>query len=127
MTADHDRPAADPNKVDTIRLALMLTELPLPRIKQLWQDFAARADAEGWPAARFLAALAERRSDGAMGNWRLAHLDGDGVWDRVGGFAQEPPQFRSRDFGTGDLTNDRPVEPERLTRVAAAPGLLEGQ
>ena len=37
----------------------MLTELRLPTINQLWQSFAARADAEGWPAGRFLAALAE--------------------------------------------------------------------
>jgi len=28
-------------------------------LKTIWPDFAARADKEGWPAARFLAALAE--------------------------------------------------------------------
>lgn len=60
MTAAKDRPAADLNKVDAIRLALMLTELRLSTIKQLWQDCAARADTEGWPAGRFLAAFAER-------------------------------------------------------------------
>ena len=49
--------AADP--IDTARLALLLAELRLPAIKQVWADFAARADKEGWPAARFLAALAE--------------------------------------------------------------------
>ena len=59
MTAADDRPAVDRNQVDAIKLALMLTELRLPTIEQLWQDFAARADAEGWPAGRFLAALAE--------------------------------------------------------------------
>ena len=37
----------------------MLTELRLPTINQLWQSFAKRADAEGWTAGRFLAALAE--------------------------------------------------------------------
>ena len=31
----------------------------LPTINQLWQSFAKRADAEGWTAARFLAALVE--------------------------------------------------------------------
>jgi DNA replication protein DnaC len=36
-----------------------LNELRLPAIKQGWADFAARADKEGWPAARFLATLAE--------------------------------------------------------------------
>jgi DNA replication protein DnaC len=49
--------AADP--IDTARLALLLAELRLPAIKQVWPDLAAQADKEGWPAARFLAALAE--------------------------------------------------------------------
>jgi len=45
--------------VDAARLSLLLTELRLPAIKQLWPAFAERADKEGWPAARTLAALAE--------------------------------------------------------------------
>lgn len=45
--------------IDAQRLTLMLNELRLPAIKQLWSDFATRADKEGWPAARFLSALAE--------------------------------------------------------------------
>lgn len=45
--------------IDTARLSLMLNDLRLPAIKALWSDFASRADKEGWPAARFLAALAE--------------------------------------------------------------------
>jgi DNA replication protein DnaC len=45
--------------IDAQRLSLMLNELRLPAIKQMWGDFAARADKEGWPAARLLAALAE--------------------------------------------------------------------
>ena len=45
--------------VDAARLALLLAELRLPAVKQVWPDLAARADKEGWPAARFLAALAE--------------------------------------------------------------------
>jgi len=44
---------------DTARLPLMLTELRLPSIARLWPDFTRRADEEGWPAARLLAALAE--------------------------------------------------------------------
>jgi DNA replication protein DnaC len=48
---------ADP--IDAGRLTLALNELRLPAIKTLWPDFAARADKEGWPAARFLAALTE--------------------------------------------------------------------
>jgi DNA replication protein DnaC len=45
--------------VDTARLALLLNELRLPAIKVVWAQFAEQADKEGWPAARFLAALAE--------------------------------------------------------------------
>ncbi len=49
--------ATDP--VDDARLALLLGDLRLPAIKHIWPGFAERADREGWPAARFLAALAE--------------------------------------------------------------------
>jgi DNA replication protein DnaC len=59
MTDKDDVTAPDPNKVDAMKLSLMLTDLRLPTINQLWQSFAKRADAEGWTAARFLAALAE--------------------------------------------------------------------
>jgi DNA replication protein DnaC len=47
------------NTVDAARVELMLGELRLPAIKLMWAALAARADKEGWPAARFLAALAE--------------------------------------------------------------------
>jgi DNA replication protein DnaC len=45
--------------IDAQRLGLILNDLRLPAIKLVWPDFAARADKEGWPAARLLAALAE--------------------------------------------------------------------
>ena len=45
--------------VDTARIALLLAELRLPAVKLVWADLAAQADKEGWPAARFLAVLAE--------------------------------------------------------------------
>jgi DNA replication protein DnaC len=45
--------------IDTARVELLLTELRLPAIKQIWPKLAEQADKEGWPAARFLAALAE--------------------------------------------------------------------
>jgi len=45
--------------VDTARLGVMLNELRLPTIKSIWPRFAEEADKEGWPAARFLSALAE--------------------------------------------------------------------
>ena len=49
----------DAAKVDSLRLSLMLNELRLLACKQLWPRFAEQADREGWPAARFLAVLAE--------------------------------------------------------------------
>ncbi len=49
--------AADP--IDAARIALLLSELRLPAVKQVWASLAAQADKEGWPAARFLAVLAE--------------------------------------------------------------------
>jgi DNA replication protein DnaC len=49
--------AAEP--IDTGRLSLALNDLRLPAMKLIWPDFATRADKEGWPAARFLAALVE--------------------------------------------------------------------
>jgi hypothetical protein len=47
------------------RLTLQLNDLRLPAIKQGWAVFAERADKDGWPAARFLAALAEHELPGA--------------------------------------------------------------
>src|SRR5262250_3769532 len=44
---------------DAARTELLLAELRLPAIKQIWASLAAQADKEGWPATRFLAALAE--------------------------------------------------------------------
>ncbi len=45
--------------VDVARLPLLLGELRLPAIGRLWAEMAERSDREGWPAARFLSALAE--------------------------------------------------------------------
>ena len=45
--------------VDAARVELLLADLRLPAIKLMWAKLAAQSDKEGWPAARFLAALAE--------------------------------------------------------------------
>ena len=45
--------------IDATKLTLMLNELRLPTIKQLWPTFADRSDKEGWPAARFLSTITE--------------------------------------------------------------------
>jgi hypothetical protein len=51
-------------QVEAARLPIMLAELRLPTINRLWPEFAARADQEGWPAARFLGTWSERPGDG---------------------------------------------------------------
>ena len=45
--------------IDVHALPAMLTALRLPSFHRHWPGLAERADKEGWPAARFLAALAE--------------------------------------------------------------------
>jgi DNA replication protein DnaC len=47
------------NPVDAARIELLLADLRLPAIKLMWAKLAEQSDREGWPAARFLAALAE--------------------------------------------------------------------
>ncbi len=47
------------NAVDAARVELLLSELRLPAIKLMWAALAARADKEGWPAARFLPGVSE--------------------------------------------------------------------
>ena len=48
--------------IDAARVELLLNELRLPGVKAIWPKIAAQSDKEGWPAARFLAALAEHES-----------------------------------------------------------------
>src|SRR5207342_2402070 len=47
------------NPIDAARIELLLSDLRLPAIKLMWPKFAEQSDKESWPAARFLAALAE--------------------------------------------------------------------
>jgi DNA replication protein DnaC len=46
-------------EVDVHKLPVMLTALRLPSFQRHWSELAERADAEGWQAVRFLAALTE--------------------------------------------------------------------
>ena len=57
-TDERERIKAFEREVRELRQA-KLSELRLPAIKLMWAKFAEQADKEGWPAARFLAALAE--------------------------------------------------------------------
>ena len=48
------------NSIDAARLELLLTDLRLPTVRIMWKKLAEQSDKEGWPAAKFLAALAEQ-------------------------------------------------------------------
>jgi DNA replication protein DnaC len=48
--------------IDAARVELLLSELRLPGVKAVWEGLAGQADKEGWPAARFLATLAEHET-----------------------------------------------------------------
>ena len=48
------------DKIDAARVDLLLSEPRLCGVKLVWNALAATADKEGWPAERFLAALAEQ-------------------------------------------------------------------
>ena len=60
---------------DAAKLPLMLTELRMPTIGRLWQEFGARADKEGWGAARFLAVLCEHELAERATRRIARHLD----------------------------------------------------
>ena len=47
------------NPVDAARIELVLSDLRLPATKSMWAKLVEQSDKDGWPAARFLAALAE--------------------------------------------------------------------
>ena len=47
------------SRADAARIELQLAELRLPTMKLMWPKLAEQSDKEGWPAARFLAALTE--------------------------------------------------------------------
>ena len=71
------------NTIDAARVELLLSELRLPAIKLMWAALAARADKEDWPAARFLAALAEHemadRGRRRIGRRRCCATSGPGL------------------------------------------------
>ncbi len=59
MTITDAAVAKPSDPIDIGRVTLMLAELKLPAFKAVWREIAERSDKEGWPAARFLTALAE--------------------------------------------------------------------
>ena len=55
-----------PDTIDIARVELLPGEPRLPGVKLMWARLAAQSDKEGWPAARLLAALAEREVAGRV-------------------------------------------------------------
>ena len=81
------------DKIDAARVDLLLGELRLPGIKLIWAALAATADKEGWPAARFLAALAEQET------------------------VVTPPPLRTASGGSDDCRRERPSTRSTSTAV----------
>ncbi len=46
---------------DAALVELLLAEVRRPAVKQVWASLAAQAGQKGWPAGRFLVALAKTR------------------------------------------------------------------
>jgi DNA replication protein DnaC len=75
------------NPVDAARIELLLADLRLPAIKLMWTKLAEQSDKEGWPAARFLAALAEHEI-ADRGRRRIEALDQAPGFDGRKGFVE---------------------------------------
>jgi DNA replication protein DnaC len=98
--------------IDAGRLSLALNDLRLPAIKLVWPELAARADKEGWPAARFLAALAEHEI-AERANRRIArHLEE----------ARLPP---GKTLDTFDFEAVPMISKAQITALAAGESWLE--
>lgn len=97
--------------VDAARLGLLLNELRLPAIKTLWPQLAEQSDKEGWPAARFLATVAEHEI-AERGRRRIERHLAD---------ARLPPgkTFANFDFGAVPM-----VSKAQVTALSAGDGWL---
>jgi DNA replication protein DnaC len=95
-----------PVPVDVHALPAMLTALRLPSFLRHWPALAERADTEGWPAARFLAALADIELTDRDARRIRRHLQQSGL---PGG----------KTLATLDLKALTGVPPARITALAA--------
>ncbi len=112
MTISDSTSAKPSDPIDIGRVTLMLGELKLPAIKAVWQEIAARADKEGWPAARFLAALAEHEIAERTRRRFERHLDE----------ARLPP---GKTLATFDFTAVPMVSKAQVMALAAGDSWLE--
>ena len=112
MTISDSTSAKPSDPVDIGRVTLMLGELKLPAIKTVWQEIAARSDKEGWPAARFLAALAEHEIAERARRRFERHLDE----------ARLPP---GKTLATFDFTAVPMVSKAQVMALAAGDSWLE--
>jgi len=98
--------------IDAARLELMLSELRLPGIKAIWARLAEQSDKEGWPAARFLAALAE---------YEIA----DRGRRRIERHLAEARLPAGKTLATFDFTNVPMVSKAQITALAAGDAWLK--
>jgi len=100
--------------VDAARLPILLTELRLPTFARLWPSLAETADAESWPAARFLAALAE-------------HEVAERMQRRIARHAQESRLPPGKTFDAFDFAALPMARPATSPSPRATPGSTEGR
>ncbi|MEI8397324.1 MAG: IS21-like element helper ATPase IstB, partial [Rhodospirillaceae bacterium] len=112
MTITDKTTAKPSDPIDFGRITLMLSELRLPAINAVWQEIAARADKEGWPAARFLGALAEHEVAAQTLNSFERHLEE----------AHLPP---GKTLATFDFTAVPMVSKAQVMALAAGDNWLE--
>jgi DNA replication protein DnaC len=90
----------------------MLTELRLPSICRHWETFGARADREGWGAARYLAALCEHELADRSSRRIARHLAAAGL-------------PRGKTFATFDFAAVPTIRKAHLLSLAAGDAWIE--
>ena len=100
--------------VDAARLPILLTELHLPTFARMWPGLAETADTESWPAARFLAALAE-------------HEVAERLQRRIARHAQESRLPPGKTFDAFDFAALPMARPASSPSPRATPGSTEGR
>ena len=99
-------------QIDAARLPVMLTELRLPSICRHWETFGARADREGWGAARYLAALCEHELADRSSRRIARHLAAAGL-------------PRGKTFATFDFAAVPTIRKAHLISLAAGDAWIE--
>lgn len=112
MSSLPSEPSAHERPIDAARLPVMLAELRLPTMSRHWDTFGARADKEGWGAARYLAALCE-------------HELADRAARRIARHLATANLPRGKTFATFDFSAVPTIRKAHILSLAAATAWIE--